>query len=662
MSIILDQNIKTKIRPVLIPFSGQPKSGKSLALAHLLNNYVDKNPFKLMTQIEKNEKLEAEGISYYELVAAGFNTFRNLSIAEVTKESSCAFGILSAFKHDYVANGRVPLFNNSSDRNFSDLDLENHLQHIFKYLLEIEHFPKGDELSEEKCKFAKYLQILLPDGIALINIWDLAINKTVLHFLTALCGHLYNSHMWLFLDLEEDLKNIDKPPEILPESTASRREEAVLMKWRPRLHYLLRSCRMSKNINGKRRRVCTLFAKHSGMSFNEDLQEKVEELEDKVQQAAKVIGVSHLLEEKIEVTNLGDSGRTGDADSSRRLYHKFQQIICETPYADIPLSWVFLRSLFYYSQKKFISKHELTEKAKQCGMNEKSLTEFCKFYTSFGSIFDLSLVNPQYEYVVVKPMGFLKSLDKFLIPSENITYPSMQFGIVPEKAFKQEFEEDSPAYIDALVCLNLAAVVESCHLEQSFDSNETHYYIPLSRDGEPTTDLDTSSVHLITSISTPHVFKQTSFANHLLHSLFQSKLLLCASINKTIIKDESTDTIITLVSHSPVTRLHISRPNADVCSHIVKAYNEIAESCTVGTTQYKFVKICARSDITNVQSIPSCQYHVLPDDVLCEDCVQDGRKDDILFAWNEALKRVRDRDNDVIKTWNTAMQKSVQTY
>ena len=93
---------------------------------------------------KKNERLEAEGISYYELVAAGFNTFRNLSITEVTKESSCAFGILSAFKRDYVANSQVPLFNISSDRNFSDLDLENHLQHIFNYLLEIKHFPKGD--------------------------------------------------------------------------------------------------------------------------------------------------------------------------------------------------------------------------------------------------------------------------------------------------------------------------------------------------------------------------------------------------------------------------------------------------------------------------------------------------------------------------------------
>ena len=94
---------------------------------------------------------------------------------------------------------------------------------------------------------------------------------------------------------------------------------------------------MSENLNGNRKKVCTIIAKHSG-TFNGDLQEKVEELEDKVQQAAKAIGVSSLLEKKIEVTNLGDSGSgTGD-DSSRCLYHKFQQVICETPYEDIPLS------------------------------------------------------------------------------------------------------------------------------------------------------------------------------------------------------------------------------------------------------------------------------------------------------------------------------------
>ena len=488
---------------------------------------------------------------------------------------------------------------------------------------------------------------MLPDGIALINVWDIAINKTIFLLLAALQGHLYNNHMYLFLNLERDLEKLDEPPELSHVSLGEAlRDGALLMPWRPRLHYVLRFCKMSEKISGKRRRVCTIFAKHTcSVTFNGDLQEKVEELEDKVQQAAKAIGVSHLLQEKIEAINLDGSSSTDDY--SRCLYHKFQQVICGTPYEDIPLSWVFLRSLFYRSKRIFISKQELTDKAKQCGISDKSVKEFCEFYTSFGSIFDLSLVNPQYQYVVINPMGFLESMDKVLYPTEDMhqKYITLQYGIVPEEACNEVFKDNWPAFMESLVSINLAIKLSSSCIGEvpnyTFSRNQIYYYIPRSRNGPLIADPNTSSVHLITSINAPHVFNQTKFAKHLLQSLVQSKLLLCPNSNQTIIKDELTGTVITLVSHSPATRLHISKPCDDICLHIVEAYDEIAKSCTTGTMQYKFVKICARSNVKNVQSIPSCQYHVLPNDVLCEDCVQDGRKDDILLAWNKALKKVR---------------------
>lgn len=126
--------------------------------------------------------------------------------------------------------------------------------------------------AEEKFK------LLLPEGIALINIWDIAINETVRHFLAALQGHIYNNHMWLFLDLKRDLEHLDEPPEIKGrlEEGKGRRDGEVFMKWRSRLHYLVRSCKLSKDKNREkqRRRMCTIFAKHDG-TFHEKLQENV---------------------------------------------------------------------------------------------------------------------------------------------------------------------------------------------------------------------------------------------------------------------------------------------------------------------------------------------------------------------------------------------------
>ena len=570
--MILNQSNTAKIHPVLLSFGGIPESGKTKAVQHLLNNYVNPSPFEPITKISEM-KLGAEGIAYYELVAAGFHPLRDLTITEVTKESSCAFGILSAFQIGLLEKGQVPLFkfNPNQPNNFIDEELEDHLHQTFKYLYEYEHTPRESEVTIMKQKYARRLYKLLPEGIALINIWDIAINKTVLHFMTALRGLLYNSYTWLFLDMDQDLEDLEKPPKI---SDATSRDWSVLMKWRPRLHYLLRRSRMSENKHNARKNVCTIFAKHKS-SINEDLKQKVTELEAKVQQAAKHIGVSSLIEPKIETIELNGHGIPNDY--SLHLYQKFERVIYNTPYVDIPLSWVFLRSLFYRSSNIFIAKTDLLLKAKECGIDEKSLTKFCEFYTSFGSIFDLSLVNPKYPYVIVKPMGFLKSLDKLLSPQSSICQ-YYENGIVPAKACQEVFGKNWLAFMEALLSVNLATKVSNSQLDMpNLDSNEMHYFIPLSRKGNLITKADPTAVHLITSINTPHVFKQATFAKYLLQSLPEAKLVPCTNPNQTIIKECSTGTTITLVSHSPASKISVSKANSEVCSVVVKAYNDIAE-------------------------------------------------------------------------------------
>ena len=600
-----------------------------------------------MTKI--NERLEAEGITYYELVAAGFHPLRNLTITEVTKESSCAFGILSAFREELLTNGVVPLFNFYPEGPlpiFGDPGLDDHLYHTFKYLCQHDHTPKGSVVTSKEQQYATRLKKLLPEGIALINIWDIAINKTVRHFLTSLRGFLYNSYTWLFLDIEQDLENLDKPPEIPeePDQTAFNRDWSVLMKWRPRLHYLLRLSRMGVSIKDPRKRVCTIFAKHKGV-YDKQLKQKVIELEGKAQQAAKQIGVAALIEPKVVSINFNDSNNSRiHDDHSHHLYQKFQQVIYETPYKDVPLSWVFLCSLFYRSQEKFILKSELREKAIKCGMNDDSLTKFCEFYASFGSIFDLSLINPKYPYVIVKPMCFLKSLDKFMCPDDSTCkkYPTLVNGIISEKACKEAFGKNWSAYMEALVSVNLATKVAGSQIEAPNLDSDTYYYIPLSRNESHVTEADPTAVHLITSINTPHVFKQATFAKYLLQLLQEPKLVPCSNINQTIIKECSTGTTISLVSHSPATKIAVDQANSEVCSLIVKVYSNIAKTCIIGTTKYKFVIICAKNGVPDAKDIPSCQYHVLPNETLCDKCEEAGRVNDQLQAWNQALKEVSD--------------------
>ena len=620
----------------MISFSGLPDSGKSAAVDCLRKKYVDRSAFRRIKSIPLPE---AEGITFYEIVAASLSAVRNLIINEFTTQSCFAPVILSAFKK---GEGKVLLFDEpnkallSNISEFGQTDLDEHLCFIYQYLSQKNFMVRDSQQSDEEKKKANLSLKSLPEGIAIVNVWDVTISESVRHFLAALQGHLYNHHMWLFLDLKRDLDSLHKPPEIGNDSS-------LLMKWRPRLHYLLRSCKISEDKEKKRKRVCTIFATHKAQSKLE-LDEKAKMLEDNVQPAAKHIGVSSLLEEKIETLNLDVE------DDSQRLYQKFQRIISETPFEDIPIAWVFLRSRFYRFDSIYIARMDLKVMAQKCGMDDESLKNFCKFYMSFGSVLDLSLINPNYQYVIVKPIGFLRNLGTLLKPDKDTCrkYPTIASGIIPYAACRDLFDGHNLVYMDALTSLDLAIEVTKHNLElpdgQLATVDNVFYYIPLTRAKAFITTPDPKSIHVITSIATPHIFKQAAFTKYFLQLLPQFKLVPSKTRNQTIFKDPSTGTMVMLISHSPATRLQLSKSDEHVCSCIIQAYEKIAENArSQGTiVEYKFIKICAESSVKDVQSIPSSHYHILPDDKLCIKCNETSTEEDanLLEAWNKALRKV----------------------
>lgn len=376
-----------------------------------------------------------------------------------------------------------------------------------------------------------------------------------------------------------------------------------------------------------------MFAKHRKTGQGE-AQSKVNVLKEKVQPVASHIGVAGLLDERIENINLDTQ--------HKRLNDKFQRILIDGTKPDkIPLSWLFLRSLFYRFPKTFVSKDNLMKMAKECGMDEYSVKEFCKFFTSFGSIIDLSLVDPHYQYVIVKPITFLQSLDSFF-SKKNQLYPSMEYGIVPEKACRESFEDDWPIFMDALECLNLATPVTTRFLEMPPDvpleRRGNYYYIPLCCTGPVFDEPDPYSVHLLTNINTPHFFKQVSFAKQLLDTLPHPVLVPCKNMNQTIIKNVTPDATITISSHVPAIKLKVDKPNEEICALIIQATEKIAEESHV-PVKYKFVQFCVQHPITKVESLPSASYHRLPEG-RCKKCRRDPKFEKLLKAWTEALREV----------------------
>ena len=216
-------------------------------------------------------------------------------------------------------------------------------------------------------------------------------------------------------------------------------------------------------------------------------------------------------------------------------------------------------------------------------MDDDSFAEFCKFYTSFGSIFDLSLINPDYLYVVVRPMYFLKSLDKILKPEASFfrSYPTMEYNIIPEKVCRSVYLANWFAFMEALISIGFVVQVSDAHLiMDGLDHNQNYYYIPFCCKSNPVTKVDPTAVHLITNIDTPPIFKLANLVKYLIQLLPNPKLVPCKYANKAIIEDSSANVRVTITSHSPATKIDIDNANPDVCSYVIQACQKIAERGT----------------------------------------------------------------------------------
>ena len=338
------------------------------------------------------------------------------------------------------------------------------------------------------------------------------------------------------------------------------------------------------------------------------------------------------------------------------LFKKFQQVICETPFEEIPVAWVFLRSSFYFSEKQIISKAKLLDMARECGITD--IDKFSKFYMSFGSIFDLNVVDPTYEYVIVKPIGFLRMLDVVLNPKKISfdKYPTLQYGIISEEFCKENLkphQEHWKAYMDALVVVHLAAEVRSQSIDlPDLDHTKTYYFVPLTRTGEKVVEVDNEALHIITSIDKSHIFKQAFFVKHLFDFFPDAKLICCTEANQTKIKvkaSNSLEVIITLVHHSPTTKIHVSSLDHGICTRIIKTCYQMAEKSKIdgGTTSFDFIVLCNRSTKMSgldAHNIATCYHHVLPMDSaqcsdLCSDCVEKFSEGQ-LKIWNDIIQKV----------------------
>ena len=170
----------------------------------------------------------------------------------------------------------------------------------------------------------------------------------------------------------------------------------------------------------------------------------------------------------------------------------------------------------------FLTRGKLENLATQCGFVKDGsfVNEFCKFFTSFGSIFDVQLVNKRSDCIIAQPSEFLTTLGNFYYgeASKEIR----KHGVVSDRDLENLVESAAGTeFIRALVDIGLAMEVKSSQADWLDDNDGPHvyYYMPSIRDGEPEVMFRNKGVvQLVLDVKSPLVNIEAALINKLLDS------------------------------------------------------------------------------------------------------------------------------------------------
>ena len=632
--LICDEKYKTLMSPIIFIVDGLPDCGKSDALTKLL---------RTLTRNDAKEKVnESAGISYYELAAVGKPPapFNRLTYAETNKESCYLYAFQSALKHFYYSCGQEIIFHGHStdkvEKFFDDKDLDEHFYRIFKSLA-------TNQQQELSSHLATNWNLGIPSGIALINVWDIGMNKAAFHFLPALWGHLDNSYLWLFLHLDRDVSELYNAPKF-PEFLSDKIRNDLIMQYRSTIEYLLRPAMLAKGLEGDRKDVCSVFGVHSG-TYDES---QLDSLLQAIRNASARANLATVINTK-EVTPINPN----DPKCCEVLKRKVDEIVGAKLQSklEIPLASIFLRSLYYGVDTMYIKRSELNVKAKLLNITDDEFKKFCKVFMSLGSIIDVSLIDKNSDYVILRPTVFICRLDKIFYP-DTIDPRVAKCGIVTKSTAEEIFDTDHQFFMDVLVSVDLAIKLKSyqIRIESSeftqVEESEECYYIPDVRMTDPDLKCQPSALHLLYSTNSPLRHLQVLFARALLDRKKDSQLVFSEASHVNITKFK----VFTSHTRDPVDfemcylgeAIEFRVPpeaDEDICTTIIQSCHEIMKS-KWGCEKYNFAVMCSNDPNPSTPSRLQRMCHFLPDETLCEACVQQYTQDKMLSKWINILREV----------------------
>ena len=503
---------KIPVTACLLAVMGLPCTGKTTAIKGMLKKFIQlKGDSSWSFDDYMGRKRNDRCLSIYELCVLGGLPHDKYAWSFATNRYGAIYSIICSLARQYpsITEAKFEL-NKQKPKSLIDQHVQWLMAEVSKHL---------EKIKDERSKLA-----LIQDGISLINVMDVGVNKAIYDFLSIMLLSCKKHFRLAFFSLDRDALKLDRVPD-LPHSHYGD-DSKIIMRERSRLSYLLHFATLGykKNDPDAIDTCNTAMVATKTVSTYSDAVAAPEE--DALTEAKRAIlkeaekeGVDQFLKEW-ELVDLSDTGTLkNQGETLQNIIKKVDQYKIE-----LPLRWIILRSLVSSlnpqsaNQPKaiIISKDFIIKEAAHLNMDRNDVEDFLIAFTEFGSI----LYMPQFEdikhLVIVDIYGFTELLHKlFYPPNPEASYAKhlLKYGIVSLQSIQALLGSDVVSNL--MKILTSFVMVAEIKSEKSIFIDEVlphgvYYYLPSAKSGDnytPSENDDKCAFLEVSSVNFPANFQ-----------------------------------------------------------------------------------------------------------------------------------------------------------
>lgn len=614
----------------LVVAAGLPNSGKTTALESTFRENIflkqdAKYPFEHYLNRKKNEKC----LSVYELCVLGGAPRDQFQWSFATNRCGAVFSILHVLARRKII-----------DKSSQHYDINSLFDEHIHWLVEAVT-SQMTSIESEKLE-------LIQDGLSLINVLDVGVNKAIYEFLQTVMS--CRRHIRLaFFSLERDAPNFAENPDVPSDRYGERGDDMVMMKQGSRLGYLFHFATLGYEKDQQNNCTTVMIATSTETTPNPLLFNKAKKV---IEQHANEQGVLQYLK-SWEIIN------TSNKDQMKDVGMKIQELIRRKYYSKvhIPLRWIILRSLVTSLEKGnskaiIMKKSFIIEQADYFEMDRAEVESFLGIFSDFGSILYMPQFKCLRDIVIVDIYEFAQCIDQLFYPKSQAPYSQnlLKYGIIAQEEIKKLLpSEITDDFITILKTFAMVAEIKSPSrivIEGQVQSEvETFFYLPSAR----ITKYDTMKENDYIVLHIEGASFPSSLQAGISHEIMKNENTFLVAIedcntSKFLFKYEDSSSIeIHMIYRDRKTHLRINSNSVDVlqsseaidaCSKVLTATFECLQSITqtLRGVKYSVAIPCSKSDSDHHYLYRSHRSN------LCETCIES--KEEFRFCWSNAAKKV----------------------